>query len=541
MTRCRAMKCLTPLGWLALFVGVTTICAGADNHPKNIPQSHSARLLCWGTNNPVLVRVEFEGAADGRKKYFRNLFDWLNRDGDNGLSSEEAQRIPVSGRITVARPRWENLPEVEQQTRFAAADLNHDGKISLVEFERLLESQWVLATLSIRTPNLAQSVPLLKRLDQDHDGRLSLDELKRGFEILLDSDFDDDESLSLMELQPVPNAYLPAAAVEASPLAELIKSANSPTEVSMVIAAMRLRIPTSPRLQELLSELPATAPADDIQNELRDWIERAPPDLAFRCNLLKNSLSLVRKPRDPELVQLLDSDQSQNVSLVADHRAFDFEIRDNRDVIRGAQGFFKQQFRRADADKNDYLTPAEFGQLALTGAEFAVIDADGNGRLTLPELQRFLECATLETLSVIQTTLIDETQPLFELIDQNRDRRLTRRDLLKACERFAELDLNGDGHLSDGEHTEKFRIRFSYGMPTLFAQTARAQNTNRNPTLGAEEAGPVWFQRMDRNRDGEISWREFLGPRSAFDRLDANHDGAIDVNEAERANNDGSR
>jgi len=37
---------------------------------------------------------------------------------------------------------------------------------------------------------------------------------------------------------------------------------------------------------------------------------------------------------------------------------------------------------------------------------------------------------------------------------------------------------------------------------------------------------------MDRNRDGDVSHREFLGPRTQFDRLDRDRDGLIDPEEA---------
>ena len=40
---------------------------------------------------------------------------------------------------------------------------------------------------------------------------------------------------------------------------------------------------------------------------------------------------------------------------------------------------------------------------------------------------------------------------------------------------------------------------------------------------------------MDRNLDGDVSWKEFLGPRHVFEELDADHDGLIDPFEAERA------
>jgi hypothetical protein len=37
---------------------------------------------------------------------------------------------------------------------------------------------------------------------------------------------------------------------------------------------------------------------------------------------------------------------------------------------------------------------------------------------------------------------------------------------------------------------------------------------------------------MDRNQDGDLTWREFLGDRAAFDRLDADSNDLVDLNEA---------
>ena len=48
-------------------------------------------------------------------------------------------------------------------------------------------------------------------------------------------------------------------------------------------------------------------------------------------------------------------------------------------------------------------------------------------------------------------------------------------------------------------------------------------------------AGPVWFQKMDTNGDGDVSNREFLGSAEQFAKLDGDNDGLIDGQEAHKA------
>ena len=66
------------------------------------------------------------------------------------------------------------------------------------------------------------------------------------------------------------------------------------------------------------------------------------------------------------------------------------------------------------------------------------------------------------------------------------------------------------------------------------ADTRIARRATRSTTQ-ASTSGPLWFRKMDRNNDGDLSPHEFLGPRAAFDKLDANRDGLVDREEAEAA------
>ena len=58
------------------------------------------------------------------------------------------------------------------------------------------------------------------------------------------------------------------------------------------------------------------------------------------------------------------------------------------------------------------------------------------------------------------------------------------------------------------------------------------QPAARAPRPLGNRAGPSWFQRMDRNADGDVSSREFLGKLALFKRLDRNGDRLISAQEA---------
>jgi hypothetical protein len=101
--------------------------------------------------------------------------------------------------------------------------------------------------------------------------------------------------------------------------------------------------------------------------------------------------------------------------------------------------------------------------------------------------------------------------------DANKDGVITKAEFdTQRTARFAELDTNKDGFLSDAE---------------------RAAGRAGGPPPGAQAGGPPpgggGGGNMDANGDGKISKAEFLANNGMFARVDTNKDGKIDA--AERA------
>ena len=107
--------------------------------------------------------------------------------------------------------------------------------------------------------------------------------------------------------------------------------------------------------------------------------------------------------------------------------------------------------------------------------------------------------------------------------------RLGAREISSVGERIERLDVNADGRVTSEEMPAMFVATFGLGIAGYGGYSAPPTPPR---TTAAAGQGPEWFTRMDRNGDGDLSLKEFLGTGSDFKNLDANGDGFLEAKEA---------
>ncbi len=96
---------------------------------------------------------------------------------------------------------------------------------------------------------------------------------------------------------------------------------------------------------------------------------------------------------------------------------------------------------------------------------------------------------------------------------------------------------DADGRVGPKDLKRQFRISAATaGTRVPVTPSARtAMGAAKQGRAATPEGVPAWFTRMDRNGDGDVSLREFLGPLELFRKLDRDGDGLISPAEARAA------
>ncbi len=248
--------------------------------------------------------------------------------------------------------------------------------------------------------------------------------------------------------------------------------------------------------------------------ELAHW-RRQPADMTWH----------VHAGRRPDAQRALDGSTSVSSDERSNEPALRFDVRFDEGrlptIVAEVVKRFEDHFVEADANTDGLVDAKETGQSNFEDLKqlIQIADLDGDDCLSRPELASWLAFEKQVARGHVLLTILDFGPGLFELLDANHDGSLSVRELRTTADRLQAAGCLADGHLKAASLPRQLTATVSLGRPTS--------------SLGEHERhGPEWFTAMDRNLDGDVSRREFLGPIDAFGRLDADRDDLIGPAEA---------
>jgi len=131
----------------------------------------------------------------------------------------------------------------------------------------------------------------------------------------------------------------------------------------------------------------------------------------------------------------------------------------------------------------------------------------------------------------ISVGAVDDGYPMLPVVDPNDDGRFTIRELRELKQRLTSFDADKDGTLTLAEAQSTLRVSFGLG-PLVHAELSGIRDITGSRAVPSKP-GPDWFARMDRNKDGDLTRKEFVGTDEQFAKLDGDTDKLISVQEAE--------
>ncbi len=162
---------------------------------------------------------------------------------------------------------------------------------------------------------------------------------------------------------------------------------------------------------------------------------------------------------------------------------------------------------------------------------FDAMDANEDDRVFASEMQAYVKEYTEPATTTCQVTIFSLGFGVFPMLDGNQDGRISVRELRQLEQ--ALVARSDSSQTIDGSRLgNSYRIEFQRGGVGLFGRVDRPQAQNNNLPTMTTLSGPIWFQRMDRNGDSDLTWEEFLGPRQVFHELDSDGDHLVDAQEA---------
>ena len=553
---------------LALLVPYSQRAAAADD------DAAAMRLVLLDSSGPLQfdLAIELDGrpAADAPAEPDRRmarLFAWLDANDDGAVTLDEAERMPPPVLLLPAVRVGETADIVGFAAAAALCDGDGDGRITVEElaaFHRLVEGPafGVQADVTPDLQNERLSQLVFSRLDADSDRLLSAAEVDAAAERLAELDQDDNQVISLDELGgAVAEGEL--VAVETAAPSNRVRTglaafrrgdeARAARDIIALVNSARgssargaIRLAEARWTDERAARLDADGDGRLDSKELEAYL-RGPADGALRVRLGEAAGKPVL-----EFKARTDDDKTESrpgVGVLTIASGGGQLIVHALDSGPGpaAETFdsrLKAALAAADLDGDKRLSAEEqAGSTLARAARF--MDRDRDGQLDEEESLRYAADVALPRQAAVaeRVTLIlaPRRVGLFQLLDANQDGRLGMREVRVAADILRSADGDGDGKLKPGESPAVFRLAVARGATAMFGKSEDQlpPQTDENEPFSYASPGPPWFRKMDRNRDGDVTPREFLGSLDRFDELDQDGDGLLSGQEALRWQEEG--
>lgn len=509
------------------------------NEPPTLTTESDVLLLTAG--GPVAIRLTcrldeaaIESSGRALSQRLVPLFDAV-RDGI--LSRDEAGKLPAYGRFGQSRRVGESWSELDAAPR--------DGSVSTGELAAHIAAATKLRLqLTAGSSARAQRLDLRQRLDTSGDGLITADELQGAAEALHQCDFDNDGTFSLVELESLAQARAdaPQERGQLSALLPFLPLDTVPADTAATLIEMTQPAANADAARSRSADQDGDSRITPV--EARAYLAELQPDYVLsisfdgRGNALLEWGAVAQGGEPTEVVR----SRRRSESLMVKPGGVDVSLSwQKADVVAPIlRPLLATQFSVADRNGNKYLEAAEFPGLDLPGREFDDVDFDANGEITRDEFDAFIEQEMYLSQLQVTATVENDIGSLFEQLDTDQDRRLCPRELRADADAAATVAADV-AESTLGPNRGKHTLVFAQGVPRLSSQQIKNErgvgrrSAGRQPVIAAPTEGPLWFRRMDRNQDGDVSWAEFLGTRAAFEGLDDDGDGLIDAVEAGNA------
>jgi Ca2+-binding EF-hand superfamily protein len=536
-------------------------------------------LVYFGAARPLLLRLHVQIDGKSYRSAWEDavayVFKALDLNGDGVLRKEEIEKAPSVEYLFNSNLVYNGV----NAAVMSQMDQNHDGKVTLDEFlfycrkrgGGAFQFQFGQGETIYQDPFGGAQVPvtgplndaLFGYLDTNKDGKLSRAELAAMPATLLALDADEDEMVTVQELLPsLMQSGNRRAGIRPTPRSSagnaffLVDTDAVTTGLSRQLldrygsrGGQRLTRKELGLDQNAFDDLDLDRNGDLDAKELERF-NRRPADLELIVRFGRSGRRELLEwiPRKSGLDPLAKSIQKppRGESIALDLMTTRLELRRSPGSAYGVslpnlRQIYSQQFKAADRDNNGYLDAKEAQQSGFFVRSFRMMDANGDGRLYEKEMLAFLDKLydwhRRASASCASLTASDQGRGLFDFIDTNRDGRLSIREMRNAQQLIDQLDRDGDGLLSKSEIPHNFLVSIAQGLNSnnqngnMLVFTYGMQSSPLPPLM----AGPLWFRKMDRNRDGDVSRREFLGTDEEFQRIDTDGDGLISAQEADTA------